>query len=270
MPELPEVEYAARCLRLWMKGRRIERVVAADTRVLRPSRPRDLVKLAGRRVLGVERHGKTLLVLFDEGMGLFAHLGMTGKFVLARDGAAAPRHSRASFHVPGVGVVHYNDPRLFGRLVAAPMAELRAMKHIRALGPDALAGGAEPGELGPRLLATRRAVKVVLMDQTILAGLGNIQVTEALWRAKLHPLRASSSLEKAEIRRLSKAILRTLRETLVLEDGPEITYVEEPGADNPFQIYGKAGERCPRCRTVIVKKDIGGRTSAFCPKCQRG
>ncbi len=266
MPELPEVEFAARCLRKWIVGRKLLAVEARPSRVLRPCTPRDFAPLAGRRVREVRRHGKVLLVALDGGWGLFAHLGMTGKFVLEEGGP--PPHSRARLRVSGAGAVHFNDPRMFGRLVPGRLADLQALEHIRKLGPDALAGGAEPEVLGPRLAATARPVKVALMDQRLVAGLGNIHVTETLWRARIHPLRPSRSLSRGEVRRLSRAIRDSLEHALAEEEGEEITYVEE-GGDNPFLVYARAGEPCPRCRTKLVKLDIGGRTTAFCPRCQR-
>lgn len=270
MPELPEVEFARACLERWLKGEQLLRATAAPSRVLRGSSPRALAKLSGHRVEGVERRGKQLLVRFDEGWGLLAHLGMTGKFVLVPSGEKNVRWTRAAFtRASDGGTVHYVDPRMFGRLVPGKVTELREQAELAALGPDALDAPPAVSVLAEAFSRTTRTVKETLMDQRVLAGIGNIQATEALFRARILPGRSARSLDRTEIGALLRAIRWTLRRSLSFNEGDTITYVEEPNSENPFVIYRHEGEPCPRCGKVLVKDVIGGRGSVFCRGCQR-
>jgi len=269
MPELPEVEFARGCLERWLGGEVIAKAEADPTRVVRGSSRAAFAKLAGRRVTSVERRGKWLLMRFDDELGLLGHLGMTGKFELAKPSEAEPRWSRARLERADGAVVHYRDPRQFGRLVVAPLAELLDQPPIAELGPDAWMAAPTPTELALRLSRRKRPIKDVLMDQTVMAGLGNIQVTEALFLARIHPSRRADRIAAGEIRRLCRAIRTSLARTLAMNSGDKITYVEETKRiENPFRVYGKAGAPCPRCSTTLRKLTIAGRTSAFCPSCQ--
>jgi len=268
MPELPEVEFARACLDRWLGGSVLARAEEDRTRVTRATPAAAFAGLAGHRVVAVERRGKWLLLRFEGEIGLLAHLGMTGKFELTMPDEAPPRWSRARFVRGDGAVVHYRDPRQFGRLVVAPLPELLQNDPLASLGPDAW--DTPIGEtLAQRLARSARTVKDVLMDQTVLAGLGNIQVTEALFLARIHPSRKAKSLAPAEIASLRKAVRASLRRTLAMNRGDKITYVEESKRiENPFHIYGKAGKPCPRCGTIVRKVTISGRTTAFCPKDQ--
>ena len=270
MPELPEVEFAARALRRWLSGRRIVSADAPESRVFRGSERREFVRrLPGESLDWIERRGKYLLLAFRGGVGLLNHLGMTGKWVRVPPGALLPTHVRARLDLDSGEVVAYRDPRLFGRIAVHPADELFSLPEIRALGPDPLVDGVDAARLHERLSRSRRPVKVALMDQGLLAGLGNIQATEALFLAGIHPARPASSITPQEARQLASAILESLERTLKAQGaGDSITYVEERRAPNPFRIYGRAGSPCPRCGTTIEKMELGGRTSAFCPRCQ--
>jgi formamidopyrimidine-DNA glycosylase len=269
VPELPEVEFARSCLARWLGGRELKSVEADPTRVIRGAPPQAFAALAGRRVSRVERRGKWLLWHLLPDLGLLAHLGMTGKFELTRPGAPSVRWSRVRFVRPDGAVVHYRDPRQFGHIRVAPLSVLLASEPLRSLGPDAKDHLPSAKALGARMSKSRRQVKEVLMDQTVLAGLGNIQVTEVLFLARVHPARRAASLTPAETDRIRKAIDQSLARTLAMNRGDKITYVEESKrTENPFLIYGKAQSPCPTCRTPLRKTVIGGRTSAFCPRCQ--
>jgi formamidopyrimidine-DNA glycosylase len=265
MPELPEVEIAARNLRRWLAGQKIVAARIPATRILRGAAAPALEKrLSGRKVTAVERRGKWLRLGVDRDW-LYSHLGMTGKWVRRGRDEPAHRHERARLDVARASV-RYLDPRLFGRLVLRARDE--ELADWRALGADPLVDGLDADALGATLKRTSRSIKEVLLDQTVIAGVGNIQATEALWRARLHPARRASSLSAAEVRRLVKGIERSIADTLADEEGPEITYVEEPGAPNPFRVYARAGEPCPRCGRRIERIVQAGRSTTLCPKCQ--
>jgi formamidopyrimidine-DNA glycosylase len=269
MPELPEVEVARRNLERWLvRGK----IVAAELppRQFRGGRGNASArafaeKLCGRTLKLCERKGKWLRLVFDGGLTLFSHLGMTGKWVLRGHDDPPQRFERARLDTQKRSV-RFLDPRLFGRFYGyggdeAPLAWL-------ALGPDALVDGIDVVRLHHDLSRRGRTIKETLLDQTILAGVGNIQAAEALWRAKINPERSSSSLSRDEVARLADGIGGSIRDTLARQAGPEITYVEEPGADNPFDVYGKHGEPCPRCKKTLVRIVQGGRSTVYCPRCQ--
>ena len=284
MPELPEVEVARHNLARWAVGRTIDSAVAdqAALRVLRPATARSLAQLVGARVLAVERTGKALLWTLaprrgsaGARLGVYAHLGMTGKWLRRAPGDPV-RFARLRLTLDDERLLVYADPRLLGRFLVVGGADFARLPEVARLGPDPLRDGVDADRLGAGLLRTRRAVKVALLDQSLLAGLGNIQANEALARAGIDPRRPASTLTAAEVRRLASAILATLEATLAdfsahgfLDDRADITYLEE-GADNPFLVYGRAGERCRRCRRAeVVRVTLGGRGTFRCPRCQR-
>jgi formamidopyrimidine-DNA glycosylase len=264
VPELPEVEVARRNLERWLGGRKIVRAELSPRVFVGRARAVG-EKLCGRTLKAVERRGKWLHLLFDGGQSLYSHLGMTGKWVL-RDRDAPPQRFERGRLDSARRSVRYFDPRLLGRVQL--LAGDAAPATFRALGPDPLVDGIDVVQLHNKLSRRRKSIKETLLDQTLLAGVGNIQAAEALWRARIHPARASSSLTAAEARALAGAIAGSIADTLARQDSPEITYVEEAGADNPFSVYGKQGEPCPRCRTTLVRILQGGRSTVFCPRCQ--
>ncbi|MEN9799287.1 MAG: bifunctional DNA-formamidopyrimidine glycosylase/DNA-(apurinic or apyrimidinic site) lyase [Pseudomonadota bacterium] len=266
MPELPEVEVAARALRRWLEGREVVAAEAAPTRVLRGGEAKDFARLAGR-VASVERRGKYLLVAFEDGRGFVGHLGMTGKWVRRPSGVDEP-YSRARLCLDDGHVLHYRDPRMFGRITPRPAASLAEDASVKALGVDPLEDGLSVATLRGAVRGTTRPLKVALMDQSRVAGLGNIHAAEALYRARLHPSRAPASLSDAEWRALHRGIHAALRYALEHAQGDEISYVEEPGAPNPFLVYGRKGERCRKCGSPFASFVQGGRTTWYCPGCQ--
>ncbi len=270
MPELPEVEIARRSLVRWLGGTRVVRAVAdPEARTFRGADPRLFAKLKGELV-GTERRGKYLLVAFSGGYGALLHLGMTGKFV-RRPKGHEERWSRARFELDDGNVIHFRDPRLFGRIHPAKgsLEELRALPPFGDLGVDPLIDGLDARSLEEAVGRSKQDLKVALMDQARVAGLGNIHAAEALFRAGLHPARKPQTLSAPEWRKLAKGIGDSIAFALADAEGAdEIEYVEEPGAENPFHIYGRAGEPCGRCKTKVQSLTQGGRTTHFCPTCQ--
>ncbi|HZJ54784.1 MAG TPA: bifunctional DNA-formamidopyrimidine glycosylase/DNA-(apurinic or apyrimidinic site) lyase [Myxococcaceae bacterium] len=266
MPELPEVEIARRTLERWLGGSEVTGAEAERTRVFRAGGRADFGRLRGR-LARADRHGKVLLISLDSGQGFLSHLGMTGKWVRRGAGETVP-YSRARLTLSDGTVVHYRDTRLFGRIEPHPADALPNLPGVQALGPDPLLTPLSGRQLRDALGATRAPIKVALMDQRRLAGLGNIHAAEALWRARLHPSRPTRSLELPEWRRLATAIRRGLAFALAAEDAEEIAYVEEPGTENPFKVYAREGEPCPRCGTPIRLLRQAGRRTDLCPHCQ--
>ena len=269
MPELPEVETNARNLARWAEGRRLVEVTPPPgTRETLGTPPRTFVKrLRGRKIERVSRRGKWILCELSGGGGLGLHLGMTGHILRARKGQPLPRFARGVFALDDGNQVVFVDSRRFGRLVPTTRAGLSEL--VAELGPDALA--VTPKVLAAALARTARTVKETIMDQHVLAGVGNLYATEALWRARIHPARGARAVAKdsALVRKLAAAIRAALRHGLRTYAGQEEpSYIEE-GGPNPFYCYDRAGERCRRCQTTTIRAvTIGGRTSAYCPHCQ--
>jgi len=298
MPELPEVEVAARNLRRWGQGRRI-RAVWADaraTRIFRPANPAATVRrLAGARIDGIRRVGKNLLLTLQgpgaspgtragarrasaatriEPLGLWSHLGMTGKWVRRRPDDPRPPHARVDLTLDDGSRLVYLDPRMFGRLRWVPGARFDALDELSALGPDPVTDGIEAPRLAERLagLPARLPIKVALLDQSLLAGVGNIQASEALFRARIDPRRPAATLSRAEVGRLRRGILASIAHTLeALASGDsDIRYVEEDRNDNPFLVYARAGQLCTRCKRAQIERVVQAQRATFCcPYCQR-
>jgi formamidopyrimidine-DNA glycosylase len=272
VPELPEVEHARRVLGEWLGAATLEGVAARGGRLLGPGASAGGVvrALSGRRVCAVERRGKWLRLGLDRG-AVFSHLGMTGKWVVAALDDAALPHERVRLDVRQGRrrrSVRYTDPRGFGRFLVVGEGEPPPTAWS-TLGPDPLLDGVDAPALHGELASRRQAVKAALLDQTLLAGLGNIQATEALYHARIDPRRPARTLSRAEVARLARGIGRTLADTLLRDDGATITYVAEAGASNPFAIYGHQGEPCPGCARPLQKVVVAGRGTVFCARCQR-
>ncbi len=266
MPELPEVEIARRNLVRWFEGRKVVHAHAEKSRIFRGAEPKRFDGLRGK-LLQLDRRGKYLMFTFERGQGLMAHLGMTGKFVKRPSGSIEP-YTRARFELDSGETIFFRDPRMFGRMEPVNAADLAALPAIAALGRDPLVDGLSAGQLAEAIADSKQALKVALMDQSRLAGLGNIHAAEALFRSHLHPARAPRSLNPTEWKALATAIRKALDFALEQQQAEEIQYVEEPGSENPFLIYGRAGEPCRRCRHDVKSIVQGGRTTHFCPSCQ--
>ncbi|HEY8038240.1 MAG TPA: DNA-formamidopyrimidine glycosylase family protein [Polyangiaceae bacterium] len=249
MPELPEVEHARRCLQRWLLDAEVTRAFA---------RP-----LVGRRVLEVTRRGKWVRVALSEGVLLFSHLGMTGRWVRRPSSAPRERWERGRIDAGDVSA-RYVDPRRFGKLVVAR----RDIPAWRQLGPDALEGGLDAGWLAGELARRSRTIKEALMDQGLLAGVGNILATEALWNARLDPRSRTDALSRTEVRAVARGLRAAIAHGLAMQDGDEAAYVQDAGAGNPFRVYGRAGEACTRCGVTLKRVVLGGRGTTFCPGCQ--
>jgi formamidopyrimidine-DNA glycosylase len=259
MPELPEVETIRRSLAPHVEGRRIR---ALELRSRLVARPEVAERVAGCRILRLDRMGKYLLFELDHGV-LTVHLRMTGK--LLHDGTPGP-HTRAILKLDR-GCVLFDDTRQFGRLDWA--ATLPA--NVRRLGPEPFALTA--AEFAARLRARRGAVKPLLLDQRFVAGIGNIYADESLHRARIHPLQPAATISAARARRLHTAIVEVLNEAIAAGGSSISDYVNATGEAGTFQVahrvYGRAGEPCLKCGAAVRRIVVGQRGTHFCPRCQR-
>jgi len=266
MPELPEVEIARENLARWLVGRRIARAHVIDAR-MRGGQSRRRVEgtLEGASVRAVSRRGKFLL--FDLGSkreAVVAHLGMTGKFLLQSRSDAVPRFARASIELGRGGRVVYCDARRLGQFRLLDAVEER---RIAALGVEPLGSDFTPARLLELTRSSTKPIKIFLMDQRRIAGVGNIQAAEALFLARIHPGREARSLDKREIASLVRSIRQTLESEIERSRSENPAYLHE-GSENDFRVYGRKGEPCPRCRSPIARFVQGGRSSYYCPRCQ--
>jgi formamidopyrimidine-DNA glycosylase len=293
MPELPEVETVRLGLAPIVEGEVIEKVELRRPDLRVPFPPRFARRLTGRKVIALGRRAKYLLADLDDGNVLVVHLGMSGSFRIEADGASstagAYHHARPERRVhdhvilsmsSGVRVV-FNDPRRFGLMDLVSRRELSASKHLRAIGIEPL-GNELDGTALARLFAGRTApLKAALMDQRLIAGLGNIYACEALWRAHLSPERSAGSIAtrtgkpKAASHRLAAAIRAVLLDAIAAGGSSLRDHRRVDGELGDFQhdfaVYDREGEPCrtPGCRGIILRKVQSGRSTFYCGVCQR-
>lgn len=268
MPELPEVERTVRRLRAWLRGRTLEGLLHLDARELKEGTPAALAAaLDHAKVASISRRAKYVLIKLRGADTLLVHLGMTGKMVRREPGQDV-RWSRLAVRCSGGLDLHLVDPRLLGTIRLTPTARLKEHPSLAHIGPEPLASSFTPAVLGKALAKRKIPLKVALMDQAVVAGIGNIQSAEGLWRARLDPFRPAGSLSADELVRLVEGLRWTLTESLARDRGGETTYVSESADENPFLIYGRKGEPCPRCKKPIERKTLAGRGTYWCPNCQ--
>jgi formamidopyrimidine-DNA glycosylase len=268
MPELPEVETVRSSLEPLLTGRTFAQVEIRDGRLTRPLDPVVVAaELQGERVSAVERRGKYLLLRLESGRTLVVHLRMTGSF----RGEETP-HTRAVITLDDDTRIVYRDVRRFGTwLLLEPgvLDEYLAAK----LGAEPLGRGFGPRALAAALEGRRAPIKAALLDQRTVAGLGNIYVDEALWRARIHPLRPARELDADEVRAVHRGIRAALRMGIARQGATLRDYAQPDGRrggmQHEFKVYGRGGEPCDRCGTPIEKTRAGGRGTWFCPSCQR-
>jgi len=274
VPELPEVETIRLALEPHLVGRRLERVEIHDPRLVRPFEPIAVAnELEGERVSALERRGKYLIVRFESGRALLIHLRMTGSLRHAAAGSLADDpHRRAVVTLDDGSDVAYRDVRRFGTWRLVEPHELDPYLAAR-LGREPLERTFTSRRLATALEGRRAPIKVALLDQRTVAGLGNIYVDEALWRARVHPLRPAGALEDDEIARLTRGIRDALKAGLARQGATLRDYSTPDGRrgrmQDEFRVYGRAGEPCPRCGTPIEKIRASGRGTWYCPVCQR-
>jgi formamidopyrimidine-DNA glycosylase len=276
MPELPEVEAVRRHLEPAMRGARIERVLLRRKNLRRPFPRAFASRLEGRRIDSVDRRGKYLLVALDSGDTVLMHLGMSGSFRIddLKPGtptaeATGDRHDHVVFTLSNGVTVTFNDPRRFGLMDLLGHGLADAHQALAAMGPEPLGASFTAAALARALTGKRIALKVALLDQRVVAGLGNIYASEALHRAGLSPRRRSSTIATASGRpapgavRLAAAIKTVLREAIARK--------ERSYRAGRFRVYEREGEPCrtPGCRGTIRRISQAGRSTFYCPVCQR-
>ena len=291
MPELPEVETVRRGLAPHLVGARLVRVDQRRPDLRFPLPPRFAERLSGARVERLDRRAKYLLAPLDTGETLVAHLGMTGRFTVEADVHASTREERPGrFHnrapegekhthlvleTDAGARIAFNDARRFGYMDLIPTDALSAHAWFAGLGPEPLGPEFTAKALAGALAGRRQNVKASLLDQRVVAGLGNIYVCEALHRAGLSPERPAGALAPRELDRLADTVRAVLEEAIEAGGSTLRDYRHADGAlgyfQHAFRVYGREGEPCakPKCRGVIGRVVQGGRSTFFCPVCQK-
>ncbi|MDX6522859.1 MAG: formamidopyrimidine-DNA glycosylase [Gaiellales bacterium] len=272
MPELPEVETVRRGLVRALQGRELDSVEIRDGRLTAPSDPQAVAhELRGAVVDDVGRRGKYLTIGLDDGRTLVCHLRMTGWFHHVPAPVERP-HLRALFGLDDGSWLLYSDQRRFGTMRVLEPGALERYWEGR-VGPEPLAGGWTPGLLRASLRGRIAPVKALLLDQRVVAGVGNIYADEALWEARIHPLTPAGRLGAVRVSRLHEAVVAVLQRGIEAQGASIDTYRAVDGSagsmQERFNVFHRDAEPCPRCGTAIVKIRVAGRGTHLCPRCTR-
>jgi formamidopyrimidine-DNA glycosylase len=269
-----------------MEGAVISQVETRRPDLRFPFPEKFVARLQGRRIEGLDRRGKYLIARLDSHESLIMHLGMSGRFTIDAAGSIAPgefarahdcdpRHDHVVFALAGAtsARVTYNDPRRFGFMDIAPAGGLETCRHFKEMGPEPLGNGFSPSVLKQALKNKSASIKIALLDQRIVAGLGNIYVCEALFRAGISPRRKAGSVAGKRSDRLYPEIIDVLTEAIEAGGSSLKDFAATDGAlgyfQHRFDVYDRAGDACCRCKTLIQRIVQGGRSTFFCPRCQR-
>jgi formamidopyrimidine-DNA glycosylase len=291
VPELPEVETVRRGLQPVMEGARIVRLEARRPDLRRPLPPDFAKRVEGQTVTGIGRRAKYLTVDLSSGDVLLMHLGMSGSFRVSHEEknapgvfhhprSAAPAHDHVVFHMSSGATVTFNDPRRFGLMLLVPRAELATHPLMREVGPEPLGNAFDAGLLAAACAGKKTSLKAALLDQTVVAGLGNIYVCEALHRAHLSPRRRAATIAtrgapNARATALVEAIEAVLNAAIKAGGSSLRDHRQTDGElgyfQHHFRVYDREGEPCatPGCRGTVKRIVQNGRSTFFCPVCQK-
>jgi formamidopyrimidine-DNA glycosylase len=273
MPELPEVETIRRQLAPALKGRRLERIEVRDPRWCDPAPPEAVADaLNGRLVERLGRRGKYLVVSFEDDVHLVMHLRMTGNLLLAPAAAEEPEHLRVVMELDDGNRLHFVDVRRFGTGDVLLGSDALAEYFASRLGVEPLSPDFTADALRALAHGRRQPVKAFLLTQERVAGVGNIYADEALFRARIHPLRPVGTLKRPQVEALRDAVVETLEAGIDAKGASIDDYRQLDGAQGSFQerflVHTREGEPCPRCGTAIRKLRAAGRGTYVCPRCQ--
>jgi len=272
MPELPEVESIRRSLDLKTVGKTITgvRVIWPSAIISMPGQ--DFCQMvSGREILSTGRRGKYLLINLSGGLTLIVHFRMTGRLVYYPEKTDPDKHTHVLFTLDQ-GELHYSDIRKFGRIQLVPSAKVKEEKALAKLGPEPLGESFDFDQFGLCLSKKKSTVKSALLDQCVIAGLGNIYADEALFKAGILPDRRTDSLKISEIIKLQGAVREVLTAGIKARGTSFKDYRDADGRKGMFQdslmVYGRGGKPCKICGEPLRRKKIAGRTTVFCPNCQ--
>ncbi len=271
MPELPEVETVVRDLRALIVGQSLTGLRVGKRKLRHPWKPNWSRQIVGRRIEAIRRRGKWIIVDLDDGSHLLVHLGMTGRFTVEDSRTRLAPHTHLVFKLDSGVTLRFRDVRRFGSVRHCATTALLISGLEPKLGP-------EPWDLTPKewlasLKATRRSLKAILLDQSVVAGVGNIYADEALFAARLPPTQLGHHTTATQAQRLRLAIIQVLEQAIVARGSSVRDYVGGNGQSGGFQarhaVYGRTGQECVRCGAEIRVLRLAGRSTHYCPACQR-
>lgn len=276
MPELPEVEHVVRALRRAIVGRQIVASQIKLPKLITPLKPAQFNrKIKGVRIEAINRRGKYILIELDSDRILAVHLRMTGKFLYLNAEDDVPKHSHAIFYLDNERRLVFRDQRQFGVMKLVARARLAKTKGITELAPEPLSDAFSPAYLRDVTARSRRSLKTLLLDQTKVLGLGNIYAAEALFRAGINPFKIAAQLSSPRVARLHQAIHQVLSDAIIDSSTSRIN-LEHPNGfsygeafERFWQVYEREGEPCVKCGARIRRLTHGGRSTYWCPRCQR-
>lgn len=270
MPELPEVETTINELRPYVTGKRIRKVdVLWWGTIAQPGEEAFRQGLAGKKIVGISRRGKHLIFKLDNGQFLIVHMRMTGSLLLMPEDQEPGKSVRVVIYLDDGTVIHFRDVRRFGKMWLVDDKDT----IVGRLGPEPLGSEFTPDVLAGILDGRKTAIKGLLLDQKLIAGIGNMYADEALYEARIHPLRPANSLTKQEIGRLHQAIRSVLLKGIRYKGASTDTYIRPAGtkgeAQLQFQVAHQKGKECPVCGGPIERIVVHQRGTFFCPRCQK-
>ena len=272
MPELPEVETVRRGLEKLILGKKISNIDIRYPKMIKTDLDEFQKEMPGQVIQSMGRRGKYLLFYLSDKV-LISHLRMEGKYFYYPDQVPERKHAHILIHFEDGATLVYEDVRKFGTMELLAPKLLEAYFVTKKLGPEPTEQDFDLARLKLALKKSKKPIKSHLLDQTLVAGLGNIYVDEVLWRAKIHPFRSSNSLSSQEARKVHDETIKVLGQAVEKGGSTIRTYTNAFGEDGTMQefhqVYDKAGQACSRCGAIIEKIQLGGRGTHFCPKCQR-
>ncbi|MDP4085348.1 MAG: DNA-formamidopyrimidine glycosylase [Bacillota bacterium] len=274
MPEMPEVETVRKTLKNLILNKQINDITVHWPKIIKipPEFEQFIDALKGETIVDIGRRGK-FLIIYTEHYALVSHLRMEGKYRLVQNDEPVDKHTHVIFHFTDKTDLRYNDVRKFGTMHLFKIGEEFREAPLCDLGPEPFSEEFTEKYLKDILAKTNRKIKIALLDQKLLVGLGNIYVDEALFRSRIHPERMASSLKPEEIKNLHGEIVKTLLEAVEKGGSTIRSYVNSQGEMGMFQlelyVYGRKGEECKWCGTPLVKIVVGGRGTHYCPNCQK-
>ena len=272
MPEMPEVETVRRTLLPLIKGKTIKEVTVWYPKIITGDAKEFAKQLTGKKIENIERYAKYLLIRLSDNLTIVSHLRMEGKYRLVKINTKKDKHDHVQIIFSDNSALRYNDVRKFGRMQLIKTGTEKEKTGISKLGAEPNSAAFTVSYLQNGLARKKKNIKNTLLDQSIVAGLGNIYVDEVLWETKIHPLSQANAIPAEKIAQLHDNI-NSLIELAIAERGTTVhTYLDANGKTGGFQrmlqVYGHKGEPCVRCGTPLEKIKVNGRGTTFCPKCQ--
>lgn len=273
MPELPEVETVRRGLTALVVDKKINKIDIYYPKMVLPNEKEFVKALTGKTIVELQRRGKYLIFHFDQGISMVSHLRMEGKYSVQAHEMPLNKHDHVVFEFTDGTELRYNDTRKFGRMVVVPTGEEYSVAGLKTIGPEPTPETLSIDYLTTTMRKHHKAIKAFLLDQNMIAGLGNIYCDEVLWLAKIHPLQPTNTVPVGKIVTLRQKIFDELDLAIKAKGTTVFSYLDASGHAGSFQnqlhVYQRTGEPCERCGTLIERIKVSQRGTHFCPFCQK-